>query len=97
MFQAAVKGLKGSYTLHPGELSEGKLDGRALGSAMGDNVGLDLALSSETIPGKSGFVLRDDRVEYNHLFEDLVEDMKGSQEASIMKEIFGNSGDWMFT
>jgi len=97
MFQAAVKGLKGSYTLLAGELSAGKLNGRALGGAMGDNVGLDLALSSETIPGKSGFVLRDDRVEYNNLFEDLVEDMKHERAAAILKEVFGDTRDWMFS
>ena len=72
------------------------LDGRTIGEALGMNVGLDVSLSSETISGKSGFVLSNDRVEYNHLFEDLVEDMKAGQAAPIMKEIFGNSGDWMF-
>lgn len=96
MFKAAVAGLKGSYTMHLGALSEGKLSGRALGEAMGENVGLDIALSSETIPNRSGFILRSDRVEYDHLFEDLVDDMKSRQMASLMKEIFGNSGDWMF-
>lgn len=97
MFKAAVTGLKGSYVLHMGALSAGKLDGQALGDALGVNVGLDIALSPETIPHKSGFVLRNDQVEYDHLFEDLVDDMKSKQAAAIMKEVFGNSGDWMFT
>jgi len=97
MFKAAVKGLKGNYVLHLGSLSEGKLDGNALGDAIGQNVGLDIALSPDVIAGKSGFTLSDSRVEYNHLFEDLVEDMKSEQSAAIMKEVFGDSGDWMFT
>jgi len=97
MFKAAVKGLKGNYVLHLGSLSEGKLDGNALGDAIGDNVGLDIALSPDAAPGKSGFLLNDNRVEYDHLFEDLVEDMKSEQSAAIMKEVFGDSGDWMFT
>ena len=97
MFKAAVKGLKGSYVLRLGALSEGKLEGRAIEEAMGENIGLDIALSSEVIPHKSGFTLRDARVEYDHLFEDLVEDMKGEQVAAIMKDVFGNSGDWMFS
>ena len=96
MFKAAVTGLKGSYVLRLGALSEGKLEGRAIEEAMGENIGLDIALSSETIPHRSGFTLRDARVEYDHLFEDLVEDIKGRQAAAIMKDIFGNSGDWMF-
>jgi hypothetical protein len=56
---------------------------------------LIITLSPETIPQKSGFILRDDRVEYNHLFEDLVEDIKSRQTAVILKEIFGNSAGWM--
>ena len=96
MFKAAVTGLKGNYVLRLGALSEGKLEGRAIEEAMGENIGLDITLSSEMIPRKSGFTLRDARVEYNHLFEDLVEDMKSERVAAIMKDIFGNSGDWMF-
>jgi len=97
MFKAAVKGMKGRYTLHLGALSAGKLDSSVLEAVMEENAGLDVYLSSVPIRHKSGFVLRDDRVEYDHLFEDLVEDMKSERAASIMKEVFGNSGDWMFS
>ena len=97
MFKTAVKGLKGSFILYLGELSDGKLDGRALDEAVNTNARLKIALSSDKIPQKSGFLLMDDRVEYNHLFEDLVEDIKGERSAAIFKEIFGNSTDWMFT
>ena len=96
MIKTAVKGLRGSFTMCLGALSVGKLDGNALKEVMGANFGLIIALSHETIPLKSGFILRDERVEYNHLFEDLVEDIKSERTASIMKEIFGNSTDWMF-
>lgn len=95
MFLAAVKGLKGRYVVHPGALSEKKISGRALSEAMGENVGLDVTLSVEAIPHKSGFLLRNDMVEYNHLFEDLIEDLKRDQAASVMKEIFGDSADWL--
>ena len=95
MFKAAVAGLKGPFVMYLGALSVNKLDSRVLGDALGENVGLDLVLSSETIPFKSGFILRNERVEYDHLFEDLVEDMKGGQVATIMKDVFGSSGDWI--
>ena len=96
MLKAAVSGLRGSFTLCLGALSKGKLDRRALDEAMARNAGLAIKLSSETVPHRSGFVLRDDRVEYDHLFEDLVEDIKGERTAAIIREIFGNSTDWMF-
>ena len=97
MLSTAVSGLRGSYILCLGALSVGKLDKRALEKAVQSNEGLKIGLGSETIPHKSGFVLRDDRVEYDHLFEDLMEDIKSERSAAIIKEIFGNSADWMFT
>ena len=97
MFKSAVKWLRGNFTLHLGALSEGKLDDRALREAMSETEGLVISLSSETIPDKSGFALSNDNVEYNHIFEDLIEDVKRDNAAAIMKEVFGNSGDWMFT
>ena len=97
IFRAAIKGLKGNYTLYPGALSKGRLNARAIEEATAENAELDITLSSESIPGKSGFLLRDDRIEYNCLFEDLVEELKTDRSAAIMKEIFGDSGDWMLT
>ena len=96
MFIKAVSGLKGSFTIHLGALSEGKLSAGTIDEASMLNTGLKISISPESIPMKSGFVIRDDRVEYDHLFEDMVEDMKSSHAAAIMKEVFGNSGDWMF-
>jgi len=85
MFNSAVKNLKGDFTLYLGELSIDKLD-----EAKIENAGINIILSDVVIPKKSGFVLRDDRVEYNCLFEDLIEDKKNGQSASILKEVFGN-------
>lgn len=95
MFTAAVKGLNGEFTMLLGALSEGKLDSRVIEAAMEENDGLNITLSKTMIPRKSGFVLKDDRVEYDHLFEDLVEDIKSERTAGIMKELFGNTSDWM--
>lgn len=97
MFNAAVKELKGRYTLQLGARTEGKLDSRALEDAMKRYEGLEIVFSGETIPNKSGFVISDERVEYNCLLEDLVEDLKNDRLAAIMKEVFGDSEDWMFT
>jgi len=92
MFKAAVRDLKGSFILYVGELSKSRLDINNIEKIIKEkeNDGLDIVLSPETIPKKSGFVLSDDRVEYNCLFEDLIEDMKNGQAASILKEVFGD-------
>jgi len=95
MFEAAVKGLKGNYTLYIGELSKGKLGIRDMEKAKekekAKGGGLDITLSQKTIPGKSGFLLRNDTVEYNCLFEDLIEDKKDEQAATLLHEVFGDA------
>jgi len=91
MFRAAVKGLKGSFVLYLGELSKNKLDRTEIDKTVKENDGIEIVMSDETIPRKSGFVLRDERVEYNCLFEDLIEDMKNEQAAAILKEVFENA------
>jgi len=91
MFRAAVRGLNGRFILYLGEYSKDKIDITEIGKAAKENHGLDIVLSAETIPDKSGFVLRDNRVEYNCLYEDLIEDMKNERAALILKEVFGDS------
>jgi len=92
MFCATIKGLKGNFTLYMGELSEGKLDASKVREALEGEHNLEIALSTETIYHKSGFVLRDNRIEYDCLFEDLIDDMKNEQIASILKEVFFEEG-----
>jgi len=89
MFSKAVCGLTGEFVLHIGGLSKGKLDAGIIELAQKENAGLTLTLSPDAIPAKSGFVLKDDRVEYNCLFEDLIEDKKAEQANLILREVFG--------
>ena len=88
MFKSAVKGLSGNYTLFIGELSLGKLAAGAIDDAARENSGLMITLADEPIPNKSGFVFQDHSIEYNCLFEDLVEERKAEQGAAIMYEVF---------
>ena len=97
LFRAALRGLSGNFTLQFGALSQGKLNERAIEKAVSANTGLTLTGNPKLIPNRSGFVLRDDRVEYSFLFEDMVEDMKGDRVAAIINEVFGDTRDWMFT
>ena len=89
MFKSTVKNLTGSFTLYLGEFSAGKLDRAAIEEAIKERENINIILSDETVPKKSGFVLIDDRVEYSCLFEDLIEDIKNERSASLLKEIFG--------
>ena len=95
MFKAVAQGLEGSFTLRLGALSKGKLDARKVKEAVAGTAKLSITLCDEEMPNKSGFLLDDGRVEYNCLFEDLIEDKKSAQSASIMKEVFGDTKDWM--
>ena len=90
LFTTAVRGLQGSYKLYLGALSAGKLDVRKIKEAENEN--LSIKFSGQLIPRKSGFLMKDDRVEYNCLFEDLMEDKKNDQAAVILKEVFGDLG-----
>jgi len=88
MFAAAVKGLRGRFTLYLGEYSAGKLTVRDAGKAAAENSGLSIKFSDEVVLRKSGFSLRDDKVEYSCLFEDLIKDIKGEQAAALLREVF---------
>jgi vacuolar-type H+-ATPase subunit E/Vma4 len=89
MFSLLTEGLKGDFVLYMGQNSVGKLSNKTLEKAMAKNSDLRVSLSDETIPYKSGFLLGDERVEYNCLFEDIIENHKNEQTALILKEIFG--------
>ena len=88
MVKSVIRGLKGSYILYVGEYSEGKLDAAEIEKIAKRRRTLDIVLSGEAVPHKSGFLISDSRIEYNCLFEDLIEDQKAKQAASVMKEIF---------
>ena len=88
IFMAATRDLNGCFTLRLGELSADKLGPRIVEYAMKLNPDLDIIISPDAIPGKSGFVIVDGRVEYSYLFEDLMEDKKSEQSAMILKEVF---------
>ena len=88
IFLSAIRDLHGSYMLYIGEYSQDKLRAQTVENAVKARPGLDIMISRETIPQKSGFVIMDSRVEYNYLFEDFIEDMKSEQTAKILKEVF---------
>ena len=90
IFKAATANLHGSFTLHIGEFSQDKLGAANVNEAVKANMDLEIFVSRHHIPGRSGFVIKDDRVEYNYLFEDLIEDKKSEQSAMILKEVFSD-------
>jgi V/A-type H+-transporting ATPase subunit E len=88
IFLSAIGDLSGSFTLLTGEHSVEKLNAKVIEEAVRSKNGLSITIDPKPIPDKSGFIIKDDRVEYNFLFEDLIEDIKNEQSAQILKEVF---------
>jgi len=89
MVLAAFEGIEGTYDLFIGELSENKVDKKRLIEAVNGRSGIHIRVMEETIPHKSGFLFKDDRVEYDCLFEDLIDEKLNEQSAEILQEVFG--------
>ena len=85
---ASVKGIKGGFVMTLGELSETKLTAADIEEIVKNEDGLQITLSDRYVPGKSGYLLKDGRVEYNCLFEDIIDDIKAERTAELMKEVF---------
>jgi hypothetical protein len=92
MFKAVIKILRGRFDLQLGELSEGMLNKKDVELALEETGRADIEInwSGGLIPKKSGFVLGNEQIEYNCLFEDLISDKKNGQAALVMKEVFGD-------
>ena len=89
-FENSVVSLSGEFTLFIGALSQHQFNSNILAVVQEKNPALTIMDSGKKIPFKSGFLLRNERVEYNCLFEDVVEDMKDNHATAILKEVFEN-------
>lgn len=78
--------LSGTFKLFIGEHSKNKVDQNMLNNV--ENSELKLILQNTYIPNKGGFLINNEKVEYNFLFEDLLEDIKRTSGAKIAKEVF---------
>ena len=86
---AALGGLDGVFVLYPGEFSKDRLTDEIVSKAAEGISGLRVTLSGEAVPGKSGFLLRNETLEYDCLFEDMLDEKKNEQAAFITREVFG--------
>ncbi|MDR0220713.1 MAG: hypothetical protein LBI54_04820 [Lachnospiraceae bacterium] len=89
MFLLLAENIMGDFTLYMGENSVGKISKETLNKAMEANLALRVTLDKSVIPHKSGFMLSDEWVEYNCLFEDIIENQKNEQASLLIKEVFG--------
>jgi len=89
MVLAAFEGIEGTFDLYIGELSETEIDKSRLAEAVKNCRSVKIRVMEETIPLKSGFLFKDDRVEYDCLFEDLIDEKLSGQSAEILEEVFG--------
>ena len=88
LLEHAIIGVHGDFVLYLGELTKDKLKEEDFVRIVSGKEGLNMSLSADTIPNKSGFLFADESIEYNCLFEDLMEEKKDEQAASILKEVF---------
>lgn len=49
----------------------------------------NVKISEETYPREGGFVLTEDRIDYNYLYTELVDDTRKAINLSVAKEVFG--------
>jgi hypothetical protein len=89
MFLLLAGEVMGDFTLYMGENSVGKISKETLNKAMETNLALRVTLDKSVIPHKSGFLLSDQWVEYNCLFEDIIENIRNEQASLLIKEVFG--------
>jgi hypothetical protein len=89
MFLLLAEDIMGDFTLNMGENSVGKISKETLTKAMEANLSLRVTLGRDVIPHKSGFLLCDQWVEYNCLFEDIVENLRNERASLLIKEVFG--------
>ena len=91
LLEGAAKGVRGNYILYLGALTQDKITLSDVDRIVSENEGLHITLSPKPIAGKSGFVFTDDFIEYNCLFEEVMETKKDEQAAEILKEVFFNN------
>ncbi|WP_025728028.1 hypothetical protein [Atopobacter phocae] len=48
----------------------------------------NLQLSEETLPNEAGFIIRDEIVNYNYLYRDLIKDMQKDFGTTLAREVF---------
>lgn len=49
---------------------------------------VNVEMSTESIPKKDGFILKKNGIEYNYLFGELIQDIRGQLVSSVSKQLF---------
>ena len=49
---------------------------------------IELIISDQTIQRSSGFIVEQDGIEYNYIFEDLIKEIEPELKVDISKEVF---------
>ncbi|XJS11115.1 hypothetical protein ACF3NG_02295 [Aerococcaceae bacterium WGS1372] len=84
MIESVVNRLDLSYGSDQYELVFGEKTSQLLGA----QVDLPINLAEETIPQQAGFVIRQGSIEYNYLFDKLVEEQTNALRSLIVNEVF---------
>ncbi|EOT39939.1 hypothetical protein [Enterococcus columbae] len=84
----ATLSLSGKVQFIPGELSKAALDQEWL-AKMNQQLPFELVYSSTTIANQAGFIVDDQGVQYNFIFENLIKDIQASMSFELANRLFG--------
>lgn len=84
----ATLSLSGKVQFIPGELSKEALDQEWL-AKMNQQLPFELVYSSTTIANQAGFIVDDQGVQYNFIFENLIKDIQASMSFELANRLFG--------
>ncbi|HJF20093.1 MAG TPA: ATPase V [Enterococcus columbae] len=84
----ATLSLSGKVQFIPGELSKAALDQEWL-AKMNQQLPFELVYSSKTIVNQAGFIVDDQGVQYNFIFENLIKDIQASMSFELANRLFG--------
>lgn len=84
----ATLSLSGKVQFIPGELSKAALDQEWL-AKMNQQLPFELVYSSKTIANQAGFIVDDQGIQYNFIFENLIKDIQASMSFELANRLFG--------
>lgn len=84
----ATLSLSGKVQFIPGELSKAALNQEWL-AKMNQQLPFELVYSSKTIANQAGFIVDDQGVQYNFIFENLIKDIQASMSFELANRLFG--------
>lgn len=83
-----IQAVVSQFNLNSGTDQYELILGEKTSQLLGSQITLPINVAEETIPQQAGFVIRQGSVEYNYLFDKLVEEKTNALQSLIVREVF---------